>query len=572
VRCDECKVEPLTPGHFCECCGRKLSLQERKALDEAKATRGSAQTSWGEPAPVLPKPAKGDRLVGVHFAPEPYVDEEPAAPEAHVEAVPEVHAAPPIDSDLEAHFAAHFGDASPAKAPAAAHVAVDPILEAHFAGQAPPPPHGDSDGASARCESCGGPAADGNLCPSCQQAFHALLDTNAAPPADAVTETVAPVQDTGVAPAGLVTDAPAASADSDATVVSPVPAFSAAPAVDAEPAVAVAPPAVIAVRPVPLVDAVPSPVAPADAPVAATSVIRIKTPPPPAAPVEPVPQAKAPKAAAPVAAVSVPLQRTSSLRRIGAAAAVIVALAAIGFPLGKLWLGQESSPIIREEQSAVQPDASPAPSATSPGVPAAAATVGDAGSAQTPPKPAPAEPSKAAALSPAPPKARTSAGSSNVTRTARRVPQKSGRQPVTPVRQTAVAAVPSPVAPPPAPEVVAPVPAAPAPAPAPPPPPVGPFFELRDVNETPRVATRVEPQVPDDLRDRQLNEVVIVRVLVTQTGHPLMINLLRKSKAGPSLDSAIVAAVKQWTFVPARKRGEAVSCWFHVGVPVTKAN
>ena len=84
------------------------------------------------------------------------------------------------------------------------------------------------------------------------------------------------------------------------------------------------------------------------------------------------------------------------------------------------------------------------------------------------------------------------------------------------------------------------------------------------------MATRVEPQVPDDLRDRQLNEVVIVRVLVTQAGQPLMVNLLRKSKAGASLDNAIVAAVKQWTFVPARKRGEAVSCWFHVGVPVSR--
>ena len=120
--------------------------------------------------------------------------------------------------------------------------------------------------------------------------------------------------------------------------------------------------------------------------------------------------------------------------------------------------------------------------------------------------------------------------------------------------------------PPPAPVV------APAPKPEPPAAPVGPFFELRDVNETPRVATRVEPQVPDELRDRQLNEVVIVRVLVTQAGHPLMVNLLRQSKAGPSLDDAIVAAVKQWTFVPARKRGEPVSCWYHVGVPVSRAN
>ena len=143
---------------------------------------------------------------------------------------------------------------------------------------------------------------------------------------------------------------------------------------------------------------------------------------------------------------------------------------------------------------------------------------------------------------------------------------------MTPVKPVAATAVPSPVVAAPAPEAPpAPV-AAPEPKPEPPAAPVGPFFELRDVNETPRVATRVEPQVPDELRDRQLNEVVIVRVLVTQAGQPLMVNLLRKSKAGASLDDAIVAAVKLWTFVPAKKRGEAVSCWFHVGVPVSRAN
>jgi protein TonB len=141
------------------------------------------------------------------------------------------------------------------------------------------------------------------------------------------------------------------------------------------------------------------------------------------------------------------------------------------------------------------------------------------------------------------------------------------------LRAAAPAPAPTPVAVAPAPAVAAPAPVvAAAPKPEPPPVPVGPFFELRDVNETPRVATRVEPQVPDDLRDRQLNEVVIVRVLVTQAGHPSLVNLLRRSKSGPSLDDAIVAAVKQWTFVPAKKRGEPVSCWFHVGVPVSKAN
>ena len=90
MRCDECKVEPVTPNHFCECCGRKLSLQERKPLEEKKAD----QTSWGEPAPVLRKAPKGDRLVGIHFTPEPepYVDEpgdEPAPvdPAAWVKAI-----------------------------------------------------------------------------------------------------------------------------------------------------------------------------------------------------------------------------------------------------------------------------------------------------------------------------------------------------------------------------------------------------------------------------------------------------------------------------------------------------
>ena len=142
-----------------------------------------------------------------------------------------------------------------------------------------------------------------------------------------------------------------------------------------------------------------------------------------------------------------------------------------------------------------------------------------------------------------------------------------------PVRPATTATVPSPVVAAPAPEVAAPAPVvAVAPKPEPPAEPVGPFFELRDVNETPRVVTRVEPQVPDDLRDRQLNEVVIVRVLVTQSGHPSLVNLLRRSKAGPSLDEAIVAAVKQWTFVPAKRRGASVSCWFHVGVPVSRAN
>jgi TonB family protein len=104
------------------------------------------------------------------------------------------------------------------------------------------------------------------------------------------------------------------------------------------------------------------------------------------------------------------------------------------------------------------------------------------------------------------------------------------------------------------------------PAPAPPLPARGPFFETTDVNESPQVATRVKPQLPDDLR--ALNEIVVVRILVSQSGHPSRVALLRKSKSGRRLDEAVIAAVNQWTFSPAKKRGEAVSCWFNLGVPI----
>ena len=54
-----------------------------------------------------------------------------------------------------------------------------------------------------------------------------------------------------------------------------------------------------------------------------------------------------------------------------------------------------------------------------------------------------------------------------------------------------------------------------------------------------------------------------MRALVSQSGHPSRISLLRRSKAGPELDTIVVEAVNQWTFAPARKKGEAVSCWFN---------
>jgi hypothetical protein len=61
-------------------------------------------------------------------------------------------------------------------------------------------------------------------------------------------------------------------------------------------------------------------------------------------------------------------------------------------------------------------------------------------------------------------------------------------------------------------------------------------------------------------------------VLVSRTGHPHRISLLRGSRLGRSSDEAVVAAVTRWTFSPARKRGEPVNCWYNIGVPLGQSN
>jgi TonB family protein len=96
---------------------------------------------------------------------------------------------------------------------------------------------------------------------------------------------------------------------------------------------------------------------------------------------------------------------------------------------------------------------------------------------------------------------------------------------------------------------------------------MGPFFESRDVDRAPQVTSRIEPNLPDDV-DLTRQEILIVRVLVSQSGQPSLVSLLRRSKSGSALDAAVVDAVKRWSFSPAIRRGEAVSCFLNVGVPV----
>jgi protein TonB len=228
-----------------------------------------------------------------------------------------------------------------------------------------------------------------------------------------------------------------------------------------------------------------------------------------------------------------------------------VIAAVIGVPVGRYWF--QSRP-----DASVATQAAVAPVADSPAI--------------DPTRPGPAAERSARAQT----TAATSARDSRVATAARAAAQttarlraakkaRSTRAARTPARTTLVAAPAAAnvtlAASAPPPVVVASVP----PPPPPPPPAVGPFFEMAQVNQPPRVASQVEPRLPDHQAGA---DVVVLRVLVSQAGHASQISMLRRARAGRDVDDAVVAAVKRWTFTPATKRGQAVSCWFNVAVPL----
>jgi protein TonB len=151
------------------------------------------------------------------------------------------------------------------------------------------------------------------------------------------------------------------------------------------------------------------------------------------------------------------------------------------------------------------------------------------------------------------------------TAAARRVPVRQGNPPAQQVVPV--------VASTPAPEIPAPAPARPAAAESarPSAPLTGKFFESNDVDDPPRVATRVGPRLPANVPAGADKKIVVARVLVSSTGHPHHVTLLRGSMLGSATDEAVVAAVTQWRFSPAKKRGEPVNCWLNIGVPLGQA-
>ncbi len=93
----------------------------------------------------------------------------------------------------------------------------------------------------------------------------------------------------------------------------------------------------------------------------------------------------------------------------------------------------------------------------------------------------------------------------------------------------------------------------------------GALVELDDVDTPPRVAKVVKPSYPPLALQARIGGIVILRVLVSESGAPAEIQVLRPGRAG--LTEAAVRAVKDWTFQPAIKDGVPVRTWISVPIP-----
>ena len=97
--------------------------------------------------------------------------------------------------------------------------------------------------------------------------------------------------------------------------------------------------------------------------------------------------------------------------------------------------------------------------------------------------------------------------------------------------------------------------------------PLGQIFEIAQVEIRPSVTSRFDPVVPARLSGTGPTPlVVIVRVLVSPSGRAVESSSVKNPSNDAGLAAAAAATVRQWTFAPARKKGQAVSCWVNVGV------
>ncbi len=93
----------------------------------------------------------------------------------------------------------------------------------------------------------------------------------------------------------------------------------------------------------------------------------------------------------------------------------------------------------------------------------------------------------------------------------------------------------------------------------------GSVVSVEELDAPPRIATVVKPTYPPLALKARIGGIVVLRVLVSEKGLPLEIQVARKAPAG--LDDAAVAAVRRWTFTPPVAGGVPVRTWMMVPIP-----
>ena len=103
--------------------------------------------------------------------------------------------------------------------------------------------------------------------------------------------------------------------------------------------------------------------------------------------------------------------------------------------------------------------------------------------------------------------------------------------------------------------------------PPPPPPPTLPSeFESGQVDQPPRIVSRVPPVYPYSAKRRGVTGEVVARFLVDIRGRISRINILRAKPKG-IFEESVRRAVAKWRFRPGVHQGRAVPTW--VVVPIT---
>jgi protein TonB len=95
--------------------------------------------------------------------------------------------------------------------------------------------------------------------------------------------------------------------------------------------------------------------------------------------------------------------------------------------------------------------------------------------------------------------------------------------------------------------------------------PEGSLIALEEADSPPRIARVVKPAYPPLALRARIGGIVVLRVLVSERGAPLQVEVIRGAAGG--LSEAAVEAVKKWSFDPARKGGVPMRTWMVVPIP-----